>query len=536
MTGASRTARSLGITPPLSLDGPTDEERDLQVQLDQALKAYRLRETDVELKHRETVLAKLREVLQEYAVHEGCLKGMNEDAAMDKKVQLKTYGSYRLQVHSPEADIDTLCIAPKHCTRASFFQKVPILLEATPGVKQVLAVPDAYTPVINMKIDGIAVDLIFVSLPMESIPEDIDVLDDKHLRNLDESSVRSLNGVRVTERILQLVPRQDRFRSTLMAVKYWARLRGIYSNKLGFLGGVNWAILVARICQLYPNALPATLLAKFFRIYHLWAWPNPILLDVASNTPNMGFPVWNPMTNPRDRAHLMPIITPAYPAMNSSYSVTQATLQILKREFGKAASRSFEIETKKGKWGSLFAHPVFFQRWQHYLRVQITAKDVSDFSKWFGWVESRLRYLIQRLECVQHVRPHPFARFYDVCDEKGEVASTWFFVALSFHVPETTVASSPSPAFQLDLTTAIRDFASYVDQWDQRRGGMDLEIDHMQRQQIPEWVVQATEGGSADGKTTGKTRKVEQCYPDEDTPHSRSTTKRAKEGAKEVKR
>lgn len=54
---------------------------------------------------------------------------------------------------------------------------------------------------------------------------------------------------------------------------------------------MNWAILVARICQLYPNALPATILLKFFRVYHLWAWPNPILLDAITNHASLGFPV-----------------------------------------------------------------------------------------------------------------------------------------------------------------------------------------------------------------------------------------------------
>ncbi len=39
---------------------------------------------------------------------------------------------------------------------------------------------------------------------------------------------------------------------------------------LGFLGGVSWAMLVARTCQLYPNAVAATLVHKFFLVFSKW--------------------------------------------------------------------------------------------------------------------------------------------------------------------------------------------------------------------------------------------------------------------------
>lgn len=68
---------------------------------------------------------------------------------------------------------------------------------------------------------------------------------------------------------------------------------GIYSNVLGYLGGVSWAMLVARTCQLYPNAAPATLVHKFFLIFSKWQWPQPVLLKQPVNV-SLGFSTWDP--------------------------------------------------------------------------------------------------------------------------------------------------------------------------------------------------------------------------------------------------
>lgn len=128
----------------------------------------------------------------------------------------------------------------------------------------------------------------------------IDIRDDHTLVGMDDKSVLSLNGCRVGSEILGLVPDPATFRESLRCIKvstpnhdapsmlssnfapfhrfltstrmrswgvlqFWARRRGIYGNILGFPGGVAFAILVAKICQLYPRGRPSTIVTRCIR-------------------------------------------------------------------------------------------------------------------------------------------------------------------------------------------------------------------------------------------------------------------------------
>lgn len=64
-------------------------------------------------------------------------RGLSESAAAAAGGKIFTFGSYRLGVHGPGSDIDTLCVVPKHVSREDFFDIFEGMLRETEGVTEV---------------------------------------------------------------------------------------------------------------------------------------------------------------------------------------------------------------------------------------------------------------------------------------------------------------------------------------------------------------------------------------------------------------
>jgi poly(A) polymerase len=95
---------------------------------------------------------------------------------------------------------------------------------APPGaIEELTAVTEAYVPIIKLEFSGISIDLIFARLDLDSIPLSLELKDSNLLKNIDDFDLRSVNGTRVTDEILELVPQQKTFRTALRAVKLWAQ-------------------------------------------------------------------------------------------------------------------------------------------------------------------------------------------------------------------------------------------------------------------------------------------------------------------------
>ena len=161
------------------------------------------------------------------------------------------------------------------------------------SVEACVVVREAYVPIIKIVYEGVDVDLIFVALKQSSVPDAIDLKDNNLLRGLSDIDLRSVNGVRVTDEMLSVVPQQKAFRNALRAIKLWAQRHAIYSNISGFPGGVAWAMMVARVCQLYPMATSSVLVGKTLDLIARWSWPRPIQLKQYTKGP-LEVREWNP--------------------------------------------------------------------------------------------------------------------------------------------------------------------------------------------------------------------------------------------------
>ena len=210
---------------------------------------------------------------------------------------------------------------------------------------------------------------------------------------------------------MKQVPNVENFRLTLRCIKLWAKKHGIYSNVMGYLGGVSWAMLVARVCQLYPNAAPSTLLQKFFLVFLKWQWPQPVLLKKPEDF-GLGFTVWDPRYNVADRFHVMPIITPAYPQQNSTFNVSNSTLKVMQGEFDSSMKICEDIVAGKLSWDALFESPNFFSKYRHFIVLEASSSSEEDQLTWEGLVESKVRHLVANLEreaiSLAHVWPKSY--------------------------------------------------------------------------------------------------------------------------------
>ena len=291
------------------------------------------------------VVAALERIVSEWAA-----------AAVDSAVaapaaRLVPYGSSCLPGVSraelgPGTDLDLLCLVPSPISREAHFfglrrtqagpcSSLAARLRAHPSVRGLVPVSSAFVPCLKFVFAGIPIDLTFCALPADALGSDFDPgRPCGSALASDPPSARSLAAVHTARALKEAVPCAAVFGKLYVAVRLWAGRRGVHGKHLGFPCGVSWAVLCAAVCQRSPTQRSiSALLRSFFATYATWEWPRPVQLLAAVGA--SAEHEW--CASPRD---VMPIVTPATlgaAAINSTHTVTRATLSIIEAELHRAA-------------------------------------------------------------------------------------------------------------------------------------------------------------------------------------------------------
>lgn len=333
---------------------------------------------------RETVIRKLKKIVMDWAKVVGY-----EQRVPPRRVTatVLTYGSYTLGAHGPQSDIDALCVGPCIANLSHhFFVVLRQIIQRRPEVSGLQTVENAKVPLMRFIFSGISVDLTYAQLPVIDAVEAINSSSPQFLQRLDSRSWRSLSGVRVNEQIVQLVPNAEKFQVLLRCIKLWARRRGLHCHLLGFFAGIHLAILAAYVCQKYPIASANGLFSMFFEIFAHWSWQIPVDLH------------GQPTKCRRPDGCLMPIVMPCTPPELCVSNMTEGTFRKIREELMRGYALTKDLWKHDHEWTWLFEPFPYATTYGQFLRIALCAPTSEELHDWAGWVKSRFRYLILKLE------------------------------------------------------------------------------------------------------------------------------------------
>lgn len=240
-----------------------------------------------------------------------------------------------------------------------------------------IAITRAIVPIIKCDFMKHRLDIGFVTVDFDL--KEFDLASEEILRNdqilasssMDENMIKSFNAFRnahvVCRSLVKDMPTQgllpdeqrsapaysrlNNYRTTLLCIKLWAKRIGVYGGMLGYFGGISLAIMVAKICQLHPNKLPAELIQQFFFTYMIFPWTVghysqqeiPIIVEpLAVNyemdyiTKSKGYFRMDDFRNNRSQKKTAYVISPAFPQTNTTYNVSESQLKIIEKHFTEA--------------------------------------------------------------------------------------------------------------------------------------------------------------------------------------------------------
>ena len=365
-------------------------------------------------------------------------------------------GSYRMGTCSEDGDIDVVFVTTSQVTRDMVFTEFAAVLAGDSRVTDVQLVPGARVPIISLTLFGQEFDMLTCHLRTPTLPARADVLASYAWMNgCDTASMLSFSGPRTTEVLLMNTPNAQAYILAVRFMRYWAKRRALYSNKAGYLGGVNIALLVAwQQMRLEPAASALTIVAHLFQGLAAWPWGSSSPLQLTGDAAGYGAqstaatasassavvpiatgapPVFMERVEwsvERCADDTMVVLTPCFPRFNSMMSANLHTRAILIAEFRRARDMLDHHGVNQAALAAVVASPQCASSMcvpaavakaclplpvatcSRFMRVGIVAPGTQEGRQWQGYMESQVRWLVLYLS--NQVLPLAYLRYIPV--------------------------------------------------------------------------------------------------------------------------
>ncbi|WPJ61484.1 hypothetical protein SMAC4_01794 [Sordaria macrospora] len=323
-------------------------------------------------------------------------------------------GSFALGVHTSSSDIDVLAIGP-FSTNTFFSLAIQRLRRASSS-----PLFSSYQPKILRRIYSSTGTML--ELSVNQIKFDLQYCPAAHIASnwprilstappgnavwsLPALTLTKLKAARDLDYLRRTVPDLAVFRTAHRAVRSWAKARGVYAQRFGYLGGIQISVMLARVYKALALTQGVTrvgveeLVASFFEEYARFHWGRDMVYDeVCPWFRQKREKGGEKEVYRRTSREAMVVLGWFGPGLNTSGQASVWSVRTLKEEFERARDQLVKEEVRSWKEfleGSSAAEE-FLTGYKSYVKVDVQYWGLSPSrgAQFVGWLESRLVMLL----------------------------------------------------------------------------------------------------------------------------------------------
>ncbi|KAH8736645.1 hypothetical protein BGZ61DRAFT_470180 [Ilyonectria robusta] len=332
--------------------------------------------------------------------------GAQADSRSGLVLTIVPVGSYGLGVWTDASDIDCLCIGSISSKTFFLLALQRLRKAASEGIKVLRRVKANSGYMLELEVCGIKVDLQYCAATSiaERWSEIMKRPSTDPVFALPLQALVKLKPARDLIYLRRSIPDMGQYRLAHLFIKAWARSRGIYAAKFGFLGGIHISVLLVPVCKMLAchgeTVTASDIIVTFFHHYAVFDWKSQMVFD----------PFFHKGVR-YNRTFREPLCLLGWhtPSLNTAVNASVPTVNAIAEEFSRAKDL---LLTDSLTWDSLLSGGIkndaglhqptgqgaaeFLQAYRSYVKIDAHywGPSPEKGSRFIGWLESRCVMLL----------------------------------------------------------------------------------------------------------------------------------------------